>query len=361
MSEDAASPEFHIGQKDQSEEAELLSLGGLYERAKNWFGALIWEADRTKDEAKRSFLEITAAVLFLAVAFLFVNFDFKKIDILAQADETPIVATEGSQPERGPPTFDFGDDISQDERDQIGDATKVGCEILVSESGIQLGSFQVHAYSTTQSLIDVYMTRFNIDLQKRQEIEVRLAAATAFTEGHSDLFINTRSPGWNQHSPLADGLVLPGRYWTILHECFHLAQSKVKADRAPQFPMWLYESSAHYFAGRAMADNKLYDWDKIRQGQVAKAATVGEDLRSMETAVGFFGAGEPYADEYSLGFLAVEKLTADWPNGEIDRLMKFWSAVGSGGDWREAFADTFGKRLEVFYADFELYRARGFK
>lgn len=357
MSEAVFEPEFH--RNDEFEEGELLDLGGLYDRAKNWFGALIWEADQAKSESTRGFLQIAAAVLFLAVAFLFVNSDFNKPDILAQTGESAPVAT--SEVRAGQPTFDFGPDISRDQRDQIEDASRTASETLSSKAGVSLDDFAVHAYSSNKSLVDVYMQRFNFPEQKRGEIQNRLASATAYTEGDRDLFINTASLGWNRDSPIAEGLVLPGRYYTVLHETFHLAQSKVKADRAAEFPMWLYECSAHYFAGRGMADAQLYDYSKIREGQVAKAASVGEDLRSMESVAGFYKAGEAHADEYALGFLAVEKLCADSPDGGSAKLMEFWSAVGKGEDWRVAFEETFDKSVDQFYSEFESYRARGFK
>lgn len=358
MSEVGFDPESHKNATETGED-ELSDLGNLYGRAKNWFGALIWEADRAKSETSRGFLQIVAAVLFLAVAFLFVNSDFKKPDILAQTGEGPTEAT--SELRAGQPNFDFGPDISQDQRDQIEDATRTASDTLYTKAGVSLGDFSVHAYSSNESLVDVYMKRFNFPPEKRAEIKRRLAPATAYTEGDHDLFINTVSPGWTTNSPIAEGLVLPGRYWTVLHETFHLAQSKVRADRAAEFPMWLYECSAHYFAGQGMADAKLYDWGKIREGQIAKAATVGEDLRSMESAGGFYKAGEEHADEYALGFLAVEKLCADLPDGGSAKLMEFWSAVGRGEDWRAAFEETFDKDVGQFYSEFENYRARGFK
>lgn len=348
-----------VGLDQESGEGELIGLGDLYGRAKGWFGALIWEADRAKSETSRGFLQIVAAVLFLAVAFFFVNSDFNKPDILAQTGEGSTEAT--YELRAGQPNFDFGLDISQDERDQIEDATRTASETLLSKAGVSLDDLAVHAYSSNESLVDVYMKRFNFPEQKRGEIQNRLASATAYTEGDRDLFIDTASVGWNRNSPIAEGLVLPGRYYTVFHETFHLAQSKVKADRAAEFPMWLYECSAHYFAGRGMADAQLYDYSRIREGQVAKATSVGEDLRSMESAAGFYKAGEVHADEYALGFLAVEKLCADLPDGGSAKLMEFWSAVGKGEDWRVAFEKTFDKSVELFYSEFEDYRARGFK
>lgn len=359
MSEVQFEPEFAQSAKnnDEAGEGELFDLGSLYDHAKGWFGALIWEADRAKSETSRGFLQIVAAMLFLAVAFLFVNSDFKKPDILAQTGESASAVSEiiASQP-----AFDFGSDISQDERDQIEDASRIASGTILSKAGVPLSDFQVHAYSSNESLVNVYMKRFNFPEQKRGEITARLAPATAYTEKDRDLFINTSSLGWTHDSPIAEGLVLPGRYWTLLHECFHLAQSKVGADRF-EFPMWLYECSAHYFAGRGMADASLYDYGKIREGQIGKAESVKEDLRSMETATGFYKAGEAHADEYALGFLAVEKLTADSPDGGSAKLMEFWSAVGKGEDWRVAFEKTFDKSVDQFYSEFEDYRARGFK
>lgn len=259
------------------------------------------------------------------------------------------------------PIFDFGPDISQDQQDQIEDAVRIASDTLLTKSGVALGDFSVHAYSSNGRLVDIYMARFNFPQERRAEIEQRLAPATAYTEGDRDLFINTKSAGWTTSSPIAEGLILPGRYFSVLHETFHLAQSKVRADRAAEFPMWLYECSAHYFAGRGMADAKLYDWDKIRDGQMAKADTVFEDLRSMESAAGFYKAGEEHADEYALGFLAVEKLCAPYPDGGSAELMEFWTAVGRGEDWRFAFEETFDKSVDQFYIEFEAWRAGGFR
>jgi hypothetical protein len=36
----------------------------------------------------------------------------------------------------------------------------------------------------------------------------------------------------------------------------------------------------------------------------------------------------------------------------------FWSSIGAGQSWAEAFRVAFGRDVETFYGQFEVYRAR---
>jgi hypothetical protein len=62
-----------------------------------------------------------------------------------------------------------------------------------------------------------------------------------------------------------------------------------------------------------------------------------------------FAAAYPY----KLAPLAVDYLLG---STSVQRLADYYAAIGGGTPWQSAFATTFGKTIEAFYADFEAYR-----
>jgi hypothetical protein len=60
---------------------------------------------------------------------------------------------------------------------------------------------------------------------------------------------------------------------------------------------------------------------------------------------------------YALGFAAIDFLLNGTP---ITGLLPLWARIGQGQTWPEAFAQTFGRGIDVFYQQFEAYREAGF-
>lgn len=254
--------------------------------------------------------------------------------------------------------FNFDDKVPVDQQEQIRDGTNKAVELIGSTTGVKVKNLSVYAYGDSDKLIDEYLKN-TLVVQDRDQTLKRLSRATAFIGEKDDIYINCASDGWLVNSPIIGSGVVEGRYNTIFHEYFHLVQKDLGFFRT-EFPMWLNEGSCQYVAAKGLADSGLYDFAKIRSGNVSGAKSVKEQLHTMETVGGFAGAGEEHADEYPLGFLAVEYLMVGKPNGGIGDLTEFCQQVGRGTPWQEAFESSFGKSPEQFYSEFEAYRARGF-
>lgn len=258
-------------------------------------------------------------------------------------------------------SFTFGEDVPEDLRREIRDGVDIGVKWLSKKTEVNLKGVSVFAYGDADKVIDAYFKRTLVEGNFEQR-RLALRQATAFAGEQKDFFVITTSPGWTRASPIigigGPGPIKEGRYHTIIHEIFHVLQREVDGYRG-DFPHWLNEGGAHYIAGRGLAENNLYDWAKIREGHVFLAPRVRETLSSMESAAGFYN--KPTADNYSLGFLAVEFLTRNLADGGIPALINFWQELGQGTNWRNTFGKSFGRNPEQFYGEFEAYRARGFK
>jgi hypothetical protein len=278
--------------------------------------------------------------------------------VLAKLDGTVVPKDSTATPEAGSQgiTFVFGEGVTQQQQNEIRSGTTLARDWLSSKVGIKIDDVYVFASGSSVEVVDQYLAR-TIFPQQREEVQKRLANATAFTGEKKDLFIITSSPGWLSASPIIGGPVAEGRTHTLIHEYFHVFQRDVGGYNG-SFPHWLNEGGAHYVAARGLADNGVYSYVKIREGHLTEAVKVRESLRSMESAQGFYGAGTPYADEYSLGFLATEYLVKDLPNNGIAALTGFWQEVGRGNPWQTSFQSSFGKTLDQFYAEFESVRPR---
>lgn len=253
-------------------------------------------------------------------------------------------------------TYVFGEGVTGQQQNEIRSGTTMARDWLFSKAGIKIDGFYVFASGSSAEVVDQYLAR-TIFPQQREEVRKRLANATAFTGEKKDLFIITSSPGWVSASPIIGGPVVEGRTHTLIHEYFHVFQREAGGYNGV-FPHWLNEGGAHYVAARGLDNNGVYSYVKIREGHLTEAVKVRESLKSMESAQGFYGAGTPYADEYSLGFLATEHLVKDLPNEGVSALARFWQEIGRGNPWQTSFQSSFGKTPDQFYSVFESLRPR---
>lgn len=255
--------------------------------------------------------------------------------------------------------FVFGEGVSLQEQQEIASDMGMVRDWMSAKTRIEINDLHVFASGNAVWVIDQYLGR-TIFPQQRDETQRRLANATAFVGEIRDIFIITSSAGWTRASPIICGPVPEGRIHTLLHENFHTIQREVGGYNGI-FPHWLNEGGAHYVAAIGLNDNGIYPYKKIRRGHVSEAASVKEDLRSMESAQGFYGAGSPFADEYSLASLATELLVKDLPDNGIPALISFWQHIGERSPWQVAFQLSFGKTPDQFYSEFEKWRKGSFQ
>lgn len=266
-------------------------------------------------------------------------------------------------PEQLPPNqsavFNFSEGVPENQREEIKKTTLQVLNWFNSKTGISLSGVTVFADDNPPRIIEQYLSRTNFSPDQKALDRKNLLQATSFAGQRNDFYIITSSGGWTQASPIIGGPVAEGRVHTIVHEIFHLLQMKFMAHQR-LFPYWLWEGSAHYMAARFLADKNLYDYQKITSGHISEASRMSESLQTLESTQ-FYRAGTPFADEYSLGFLATQYLTKDLPEGGVKELTKFWEEVGKGTDWQTAFRQVFGKTTQQYYAGFETWRQQGFR
>lgn len=255
--------------------------------------------------------------------------------------------------------FNFSEGVPENQRKEIEKTTLQVLDWFNSKAGISLSGVTVFADDNPQRIIEQYLQRTNFSEDQKASDRKNLLQATSFVGQRNDIFIITTSGGWTQASPIINGPVAEGRVHTIVHEIFHLLQMKFMAHHRP-FPYWLWEGSAHYIAARFLTETNRYDYQKITSGHISEASRMSESLQTLESTQ-FYRAGTPFADEYSLGFLATQYLTKDLLEGGVKELTKFWEEVGKGTDWQTAFRQVFGKATQQYYADFETFRKQGFR
>ena len=175
----------------------------------------------------------------------------------------------------------------------------------------------------------------------------------------TSLMLNPRSPLWLASSP-------EDRYVIVVHEYYHLLQmysiSLIGPGPTPVDipPAWFMEGSAEVAAVWVASQSGITSLDE-QHGPRLYSARHGdfgplEDYSSQAAVVQLVSGGMPYP--YGLFFLAVDYLVG--PEG-LERLERFWTALGRGVGVNEAFRMVFGETLDDFYIRFAQYRASGFR
>ncbi len=132
------------------------------------------------------------------------------------------------------------------------------------------------------------------------------------------------------------------------HEYAHVWQYDVGGRACMLGPRWISEGMAESLAYRSLvAAGRIpaANMDVFTKRQLRQARPV--TLRSLETT------WPSDANPFAVAYLAVDRLLAS-PTPRA--LRTFCTRVGSGEDWRSAFAGTFGTDIETFYTRFEAYR-----
>lgn len=147
------------------------------------------------------------------------------------------------------------------------------------------------------------------------------------------------------------------------HEYVHVLQAELGClpEQGDQNYRWLLEGMADHIAWRAL----------VRAGRATEARVEREIRRDGGLArdlgpLRHYERDDGRDREYALWHLAVRRLVhaaaaagaAPSSRPEV-ALIRFCKRVGRGQPWRDAFARSFGLRLDRFYADFERARRRG--
>ena len=146
------------------------------------------------------------------------------------------------------------------------------------------------------------------------------------------------------------------------HELFHVYQYTLQGYGRFSFthsevrvigPAWMQEGVCEFQAIAALAKGGIWPYAQSHQRYANEAREVDVSLREMETYnVLLDGPGR-----FALATMGAEFLAAK--AGE-EALMTFWTLLGPGTTWQEAFNTAFGMTIDDFYSLFEEHRAAGF-
>jgi hypothetical protein len=134
------------------------------------------------------------------------------------------------------------------------------------------------------------------------------------------------------------------------HEYVHMWQYAVGRNACMVGVRWIAEGMAESFAYRALVTDGLIppaNMDTFTKRQLRTAAQQ-VPLSSLEVS------WPANANPFAVSYLAVDRLLAE--KGLL-AIRDWCGRVGSGQDWRQAFAAAFGETTDAFYARFEAFRA----
>jgi len=143
----------------------------------------------------------------------------------------------------------------------------------------------------------------------------------------------------------------------VAHELFHTLQSRLlhhglfrpALDYGPE---WLKEGSAAFF-GTHIADGiNGCSYQEVLDSWIQDSSDKSISLRQVEG--GDFNAKVGF---WSVAPLSVDQLINTSTNGEKS-VIDYYSAIGSGKSWREAFTEAFGRTVEEFYTEFGAYQEK---
>ncbi len=243
-------------------------------------------------------------------------------------------------------TFKFDDSVAQSERDLIQNGVALG-----RRSFGDVGPVTVFAYTDLNTLITEMArnNRLSIESDRSKDLRRRFENYTwsaAASSGAIWLWVSDR---WKTRPREA-------KTRALIHEYFHLAQDARAGRVGSKGPLWLIEGAAEFESYRVMANLGQAHLSQARSDKIIQTRGLLNSLSSMEqlTTAEVEDTGAPY----SLGYLAVERLIADY--GGERALLQFWDEQSKGATWQSAFQSAFGISLSNFYAKFEAYRREQF-
>jgi hypothetical protein len=194
---------------------------------------------------------------------------------------------------------------------------------------------------------DFFDDSFGIDVAQPVIVVIQRGAsapASAYANEHT-LTFSTEHSVWRDSSALH-------RTKIAIHEYFHVLQSELDGGRQPG-PRWLLEGSAEYVAWQAVVAQGLVDESAVRDRWVG-GALHGPTADVPLDQLAFDVDPSVACCLYEVAPLAVGELVA---SVGIKALRAYYTAIGTGTPWADAFAKAFGQTPEEFYDVFAGVRA----
>lgn len=278
----------------------------------------------------------------------------------ATATKAPPTPRSQATPRSSVPTpvsnlsYRFGAGVDAGDRAIISNAIEVSSKILSSYGGGE-AACTILAFDTLSGLSQAYTAAAGSQGYRAASVVQRLSSGVA-EAGYKTVSIYTNSRFWRE----ADAV---HRSQAVAHEYVHVVQLNLEGEKLaianfdtpadktpPGGPFWLLEGSAELLSWNVIEELRLGNWRAKLDEYAARAAEGNVTLQSMETYVGYVGAGQIGVATSVKG---VQTLLANRP---VSELFQFWRLIGAGQPWQSAFLAVFGTSVTDFYRAFEAAR-----
>jgi hypothetical protein len=251
--------------------------------------------------------------------------------------------------------FAFGDEMTAATRDEIVGDVAYGVQDEAALEGTAITAVSTFASTSPDWLADNecrFRQLLGSCFQDRRQYWAA-ANAPAAVGGKGGIFLNWAQYGWTFGAGPNQKI--------IAHELFHVLQDQLDklADDVgtpvnqvqPSGPTWLKEGAAEVIGYHVAADRLYWSYASALADQITRAKQISTPLQSLETK-----QTNDITNVYTLYMVAVDHLVNTAPSG-LPALASYYSAIGQGMAWRNAFTAAFGLTVDAYYLDFAAYRA----
>jgi len=130
---------------------------------------------------------------------------------------------------------------------------------------------------------------------------------------------------------------------TVEHELTHAAQSSLTNNNIKSLPCWFKEGQAAYYGSILGNTSSYQDFLQSRNYQLfsVTATNLKDNLVKLDEKYNNFNCGTDGG--YSYGSIAIEQLLKAYSHDQINLFIK---SSGVTKNWKQSFAETFGKTFE---------------
>ena len=257
----------------------------------------------------------------------------------------------------GHPNFIFGPDVPEEWRRQILDDMEVIRRWFADDMRINVdetlpSGFTVFIFGdgsvqgVKERRLDAFLA-FREDLKPAdREVYRERGAGLGWGQGHWEYF-------------MACTCRLPRTRLSLAHEFVHAIQGNLSEGWRQRPPVWHIEGMAEHLFRVLAADRGMEKCTPNRCNGVGSfndfllAALDYPPLETQETREGLAGLHYGYASGMVASAILAE--LASMPS-----LMEFYSLIGQGYDWQDAFREAFGMTVSEFYNLYERSKGDGF-
>ncbi|MCC6300117.1 MAG: hypothetical protein IT314_12530 [Anaerolineales bacterium] len=215
-----------------------------------------------------------------------------------------------------------------------------------------LGQITIYTISDINQYIDEIFPMIKADLPNATKSQ--FIQEWPYTDGTAVKGLILINSGYSASD---DELNFCGKTRIIAHEMFHLLQRQLVGhsldrkifDRGPD---WIIEGSAEAMSFRLV--DGLNECDDQKSGPDFWRTDASVDGAPLGELDGF--DAHQKSKFYSVSSWAMDYLIRTTPEGE-QAIISFYSEIGNGKPWRDAFTSAFGMEVEKYYDDFEKIQA----